>query len=164
MSSTTRRAPHPKTSRLRRSPVQLLRDDPTERVKPAHTDVASATDSSRRMAEASRARWERWGGVALLAAPALAALATDALRRGSRLWNFEAIYKLTYFAAWVESLVVWSVLLYAASRRSGWGRWVAAVLFVVFSTFAFGGQQYFYEQYHAYLNVDVSLFASNLMD
>lgn len=106
----------------------------------------------------------RWVGAFLLVLPGLLAVATDALRRGTRLWNFEPTYKLTYFAAWVESLIVWSALLYAASRRSGWGRWVAAVLFVVFSTFAFGGQQYFYEQYHAYLNVDVSVFASNLMD
>jgi hypothetical protein len=43
-------------------------------------------------------------------------------------------------------------------------RHVAAVLFVVMVTFTIGGQSYFFQQYNAYLNVDVSVFASNFMD
>jgi hypothetical protein len=31
-------------------------------------------------------------------------------------------------------------------------------------TFAIGGQSYFFQQYNAYLNLDVSVFASNFMD
>jgi glucan phosphoethanolaminetransferase (alkaline phosphatase superfamily) len=102
--------------------------------------------------------------VALLASPTLVSVALDATRRGSRILSFEPYYVATYGAAFLESLVLWSVLLYAASRRRGRARGVAATLFVVGVTFAFGGQAYFHEQYGAYLNVDVSLFASNFMD
>jgi glucan phosphoethanolaminetransferase (alkaline phosphatase superfamily) len=94
----------------------------------------------------------------------VAAVVSDAARRGERLVEFEWLYRGTYLAAALESLAVWGTLLYVASQRSGVARWVAALLFVVFATFAFGGQQYFYEQYNAYLNVDVSLFASNFTD
>ena len=106
----------------------------------------------------------RWAARGLLILPVIFAVITDVLRRGGRLLDLEWMYRATYFGAVVESLVLWSVLLFAASRRTGAMRWVAAVLFVVAATFAFGGQQYFFEQYHAYLNVDVSLFASNFRD
>jgi arylsulfatase A-like enzyme len=101
--------------------------------------------------------------VLLLAVPAVV-LVSDFVRRGARIRAFEGEYVLLYAAAIVESAVVWGLLLYAASRRRGALGWIAAVLFVLFSTFAIGGQTYFFQQYHAYLNVDVSLFASNFMD
>jgi glucan phosphoethanolaminetransferase (alkaline phosphatase superfamily) len=102
-------------------------------------------------------------GLLLLSVP-VTVLASDLYRRGSRIRAFEGDYALSYAAAILESIVVWGVLLYAASRRRGALGWVAALLFVVFSTFAIGGQTYFFQQYHAYLNVDVSLFASNFWD
>jgi arylsulfatase A-like enzyme len=102
-------------------------------------------------------------GLLLLSVP-VTVLASDLYRRGSRIRAFEGDYALSYAAAILESIVVWGVLLYAASRRRGALGWVAAILFVVFSTFAIGGQTYFFQQYHAYLNVDVSLFASNFWD
>ena len=36
--------------------------------------------------------------------------------------------------------------------------------FIVGFTLAVGDQRYFHEQYNAYLNVDVSVFATNFMD
>ncbi len=103
-------------------------------------------------------------GLFLLLAPVVAVVAIDASRRAELLGTFQGYYRWTYFGAVVESLVLWGTLLYAAARRSGWARWLAAALFVVGITFSFGGQAYFYSQYHAYLNVDVSVFASNFMD
>ncbi len=88
----------------------------------------------------------------------------DVRRRGARIAQFEQFYWLTYLGSFVESLCVWGALLYAASRRRGVLRHVAAALFVIMVTFTVGGQSYFYDQYHAYLNVDVSVFASNFMD
>jgi len=101
----------------------------------------------------------------VLAIPLLGLL-LDLGRRSERILLFDGENRLTYAAAFVESVIVWGLLLYAASRRSGRGamRKVAAVLFVVFTTFSIGGQTYFFDQYHAYLNVDVSVFASNFMD
>src|SRR5690606_13104986 len=81
-----------------------------------------------------------------------------------RLVEMERYYWATYAASVVEACVVWGLLVYAASRRRGLGRWLSSLLFVVFVTFAVGGQNYFFEQYNAYLNVDVSLFASNFVD
>ncbi len=106
-------------------------------------------------------RWARWP---LLLAVPLSVLVFDVLRRGGRIAEFDDLYRLTYAGALLESAVVWSILLYAASRRRGALPWVSAVLFVWFVTFSIGGQAYFYDQYHAYLNIDVSLFASNFAD
>jgi glucan phosphoethanolaminetransferase (alkaline phosphatase superfamily) len=106
-------------------------------------------------------RWLRWP---LLLAVPLTVVVSDLLRRASRIAVFDDTYRLTYAAALLESAVVWGVLLYAASRRRGKLPWLSAVLFVFFTTFAIGGQSYFYDQYHAYLNVDVSLFAANFVD
>ncbi len=98
------------------------------------------------------------------ALPALV-LSLDFARRGHRIAAFEGQYVFSYAAALVESFVVWGVLLYAASRRrAGFGRALSTALLVLFATLAIGGQTYFYQQYHAYLNVDVSVFASNFMD
>lgn len=110
------------------------------------------------------AKLRPWVGLALLAVPALSTAVIDVARRGERLVSLDSYHRTTYLAAFVESCVVWGVLLYAASVRSGWARWVAASLFVLMFTFSVGGQSYFYQQYNAYLNVDVSVFASNFMD
>ncbi len=99
----------------------------------------------------------------LFAGPALV-LSMDLSRRSARLASLDFEHHLLYFASLSESLILWSVLLYAAARRHGALRWVAAVLFVIAFTFAVGGQTYFYSQYNAYLNLDVSLFASNFKD
>ncbi|HVJ20016.1 MAG TPA: sulfatase-like hydrolase/transferase, partial [Polyangiaceae bacterium] len=106
-------------------------------------------------------RAARWP---LLLAVPLGVLVTDALRRGDRIAGFEGDYRLTYVGALLESVVVWGLLLYAASRRRSALAWLSAFLFVFFVTFTIGGQAYFYDQYHAYLNIDVSLFAANFAD
>ena len=103
-------------------------------------------------------------GVLLLLLPAIAVVVLDFGRRSERLMQLEGVYRWTYVGAVVESAAVWGLLLYAASRRRGAMRWVAAVLFVFALTFSVGGQKYFFDQYNAYLNVDVSLFASNFTD
>lgn len=130
----------------------------------AEPAAAREVSELRRRARARQRRARRFGAAVLLALPAALAVAQDVARRGERLAQFEGLYRATYAAAVVESVVVWGALLYAASRRRGALRWVAGVLFVLGATFAFGGQQYFFQQYNAYLNVDVSLFASNFMD
>jgi len=99
----------------------------------------------------------------LLAVPVLV-VAVDLARRGPRLARLEAAYLFTYFGAIVESCVLWGTLLYAASSRTGRLPLFNAVLFVAALTLTVGGQTYFFEQYNAYLNIDVSVFASNFKD
>ncbi|HVU03772.1 MAG TPA: sulfatase-like hydrolase/transferase [Polyangiaceae bacterium] len=102
--------------------------------------------------------------LAFLSLPLLSVLVMDLSRRGARVFSFSGFYLATYLGAIVESYVLWGTLLYAASRRRGATRHVSAALFVLALTLSVGGQRYFHDQYNAYLNVDVSVFASNLMD
>lgn len=115
------------------------------------------------------ARLRPYAAAVLVAVPTAVVLGLDFARRGERIRGFDAVHELTYAASALEALLVWGVLLLAASRRSASGerrpgRWLARVLFVAFLTFAIGGQTYFYAQYNAYLNVDVSRFATNFVD
>jgi len=100
----------------------------------------------------------------LLLVPTAVVVGMDLSRRSPRLVGFDLWHKGYYLASLIEGLLVWSVLLHAASRRRGVLGWLSAVLFVIAFTFAVGGQTYFYSQYNAYLNLDVSLFASNFKD
>lgn len=106
----------------------------------------------------------RPAGLVLLAVAPLVILSLDFSRRHARLTELNGQELEWYFGAVVESFAVWTALLYAGSRRRGRLRWLNAGLFVLCLTFAVGGQSYFYAQYKAYLNVDVSVFASNFMD
>jgi glucan phosphoethanolaminetransferase (alkaline phosphatase superfamily) len=109
-------------------------------------------------------RARRYAAPALLFVLPLLVVALDLERRGERILTFDRDYATTYALAFVESVVLWGFLLLGASQIRGFGRHVSAVLLAVFATFAIGGQIYFFEQYNAYLNVDVSVFATNFMD
>jgi glucan phosphoethanolaminetransferase (alkaline phosphatase superfamily) len=100
----------------------------------------------------------------LLLVPTAVVLGMDFSRRSARLAGLDRAHQGLYLASLIEGLVVWTALLHAAARRQGGWRWVAAVLFVIGFTFTVGGQTYFYSQYNAYLNLDVSLFATNFKD
>ncbi len=134
--------------------------DPQARPGPPRRSAAPRLGSA--LGRLVRAR--RFGQWALLLAVPLLGVILDVQRRAERIAGFDRFYAITYLGSLAESICVWGLLLYAASRRRGWFRHVAAVLFVLMVTFAIGGQTYFYQQYHAYLNVDVSVFASNFMD
>lgn len=110
------------------------------------------------------ARYRRFLARFVLLGPLVPVLAVDLARRGDRIAAFNGFYRWTYLGSLLESSVVWGTLLYAASRRRGRSRWLSAALFVLGITFTVGGQRYFHDQYNAYLNVDVSVFATNFKD
>ena len=110
------------------------------------------------------ARVRGWVAWLVLIVPVVTVLVVDLSRRRERVLAFDGDYRWTYVAAIAESLTVWGLLLYAACRRRGSARWLSGTLFVVGLTLAIGGQRYFHDQYNAYLNIDVSLFASNFKD
>lgn len=121
--------------------------------------------ASNRFARLRRvARHRRLLSPLLLLVPTAVVLGMDLSRRSARLGSLDLWHKGYYVASLSEGLLLWCVLLVAASRRRGMLRWLCAVLFVIGFTFAVGGQTYFYSQYNAYLNLDVSLFASNFKD
>jgi glucan phosphoethanolaminetransferase (alkaline phosphatase superfamily) len=140
------------------------RNNVTDRSFALAGDRALALSPERVRALRRRARFRRVAGLGLLLVPALAIVGLDLARRGERVLEFAGFHRWTYLGAVLESTLLWAMLLYASSRRSGWVRWLMASLFVIAVTFSLGGQHYFYQQYRAYLNIDVSLFASNFMD
>lgn len=135
---------------------------PTAQVAPAR--LASGSVASRAGKLRKFAHWRRRFGWLWVLAPVSLVVTLDASRRWTRLAQMDQYNWGAYLGSIVEACVVWGVLVFAASRRRGWGAWTSAALFVFFITFAVGGQTYFFEQYNAYLNVDVSLFASNFAD
>jgi glucan phosphoethanolaminetransferase (alkaline phosphatase superfamily) len=134
---------------------------PKTEVEAALTPLDPA-DRFARLARLARVR-KMWAPF-LLVVPSAVVLGMDLSRRSSRLASLDLEHHLLYLASLSESMILWTTLVYASSRRRGALRWLAATLFVVLFTFTVGGQSYFYSQYNAYLNLDVSLFASNFKD
>ncbi len=124
-----------------------------EATKPAARVVAESPPRVARVRRAIRTR--RIVGWVVLCAPMLAAVALDLARRGYRLGSMGWADRGYYALAALEGLVVWGLLLYAASRRRGVVRWGAALLFVVGMTCTLGGQAYFFDQYDVFLGVNV---------
>ena len=100
----------------------------------------------------------------VLFAPGLISLVSDIVHRGRRIAAFDAYHSVTYTGAVLESFAIGSLMLAAASRRRGYWPWAIAGLFAIALTASIGGQHYFFQQYNAYLNTDVSEFASNFKD
>lgn len=100
----------------------------------------------------------------VLAAPTGVQVAIDLWHRGPRIAAFDGSDRVDYGLAVATSLIVSSLLVLAAADRRRWRSRGIAALFLLEFTLALGGQNYFFQQYHAYLNQDVSEFASNLMD
>jgi glucan phosphoethanolaminetransferase (alkaline phosphatase superfamily) len=97
-------------------------------------------------------------------APTLMHVGADFYRRGRLILAFPDDNPRAYLATVLLSIAISWFSVHAASRRRGILPKVIAAVFVIEFTFALGGQQYFFSQYTAYLNEDVSVFASNLMD
>ncbi|MEZ4447391.1 MAG: hypothetical protein R3B72_50410, partial [Polyangiaceae bacterium] len=100
----------------------------------------------------------------VLALPALLVVAADLWMRAPRVAAFPAKYFGSYGAAILESAILWGALLAAASARRGLVRWIAAGIFVALATISLGTQLYFYRQYSTYLNLDATLFGTNMAD
>lgn len=96
-----------------------------------------------------------------LLAPTAVALVVDVSRRGAQLLELSPVDMVCYVLALIESVVVWGLLIYAATGSSR-SAIACRVLFVLGLTLCLGGQVYFFEQFRAYLTRDLTLFASNL--
>jgi glucan phosphoethanolaminetransferase (alkaline phosphatase superfamily) len=124
--------------------------------------VGSGTASSPRSRRFARLR--RRYGWSLAFAPAVVVVAIDALLRGDRLLELPAKYVASYSAAIVESAALWGTLVWVASARRGFARWVASAVFVVLFTVVMGAQSYFHATYSTYINLDATLFGTSFLD
>jgi glucan phosphoethanolaminetransferase (alkaline phosphatase superfamily) len=86
--------------------------------------------------------------------PMLWLLGTDLLRRHEQIARFDTRHRLGYAGGWAESLVLWSVLLYVASRRGGALRGFVIVPFVVLFTLAAGIEGAFHRTWNTYLTME----------
>ena len=121
------------------------------------TALPSTTQASPRRSVIRRYPW------ALLMVPTSLVVVVDLARRGGRILDFDKMHAGSYALACLESVIVWGSLLLASARRERTS-WLHRVLFVALATFAIGGQLYFFEQYNAYLNFDVSVFATDFSE
>jgi glucan phosphoethanolaminetransferase (alkaline phosphatase superfamily) len=125
---------------------------------PRATGVAASRARALRKLARLRRRW----GFAVLLLPAVLVLAVDLLVRGGRIAALPGRYYGSYLGAFLESGLFWALLLFAAARRRGVFRFVAAGLFVVLATCAIGTQVYFHTAYATYLNLDATLFGTSV--
>ena len=110
------------------------------------------------------ARLRRKAGWLFVLAPVLVVLVSDFLTRGRELVHLPAKYMGSYLVAVLESALLWGVLLWVTSARRGPVRWIAAFVFALFMMLAVGVQHYFHDQYATYLNLDATLFGTNLAE
>lgn len=123
---------------------------------------SSALDRTRVASLRRLARLRSRYGALVLLVPAAIIVAADFLIRGGRLLTMPGRYFGSYLGAVIESGLFWGLLLFAASRRRGAFRWVAAALFVVLAMCAMGTQVYFHTAYATYLNLDATLFGTSV--
>lgn len=102
--------------------------------------------------------------VLLSLSPALLHVGADFGRRGTRILAFRGEDAWAYVGTVALSFIIGALFVQAIARKNSLLARLLSVLFVVHFTLALGGQAYFYTEYNAYLNEDVSVFASNLMD
>jgi glucan phosphoethanolaminetransferase (alkaline phosphatase superfamily) len=108
--------------------------------------------------------FRRTAAVVLSLAPALLHVGADFGRRGARIFAFRGDDAWAYAGTVGLSIVIGALFVQAIARKKSLLSHLLSVLFVIHFTLALGGQSYFYAEYNAYLNEDVSVFASNLMD
>ena len=108
--------------------------------------------------------FRRTAAVVLSLAPAILHVGADFGRRGARIFAFRGDDAWAYAGTVGLSIVIGALFVQAIARKKSLLSHLLSVLFVIHFTLALGGQAYFYAEYNAYLNEDVSVFASNLMD
>ncbi|MGC4064371.1 MAG: sulfatase-like hydrolase/transferase [Polyangiaceae bacterium] len=135
-------------------------EPPSEPLRDSRPSHPSQSGLKRRKQRQRR----RLFAIGLSLTPAILHVGTDFLRRGSRILAFRGEDAWAYLGTVGISLLIGLLFVHAVSRRNSILAQCLTALFVIHFTLALGGQTYFYGQYNAYLNEDVSVFASNLMD
>ena len=94
--------------------------------------------------------------------PTLWMIWTDFLRRGNEIATFPHKLKLAYLGGVGESLLVWSLLLFVASRRRGPLKALGAFFFVTLFVIVIGVESAFYAVWNVYLSIDGQLHSKSI--
>ncbi|MFO0589316.1 MAG: sulfatase-like hydrolase/transferase [Polyangiaceae bacterium] len=127
---------------------------PESKAKPPRRGPSKARVRSRRR--------RRLLGVLVLFGPVLWVLLSDFARRYPQIAAFDKDHKLGYAASFVESAVVWAVILHAASRRRGLLQVIVAPIFVALFTLAIGVEGAFNSIYNVYLSIDGQIHSKSI--
>jgi glucan phosphoethanolaminetransferase (alkaline phosphatase superfamily) len=106
-------------------------------------------------------RLRHLAGLALLLCPTAWAAITDVVRRAHYIAAFDREHRQAYAASFAESLVFWSVVLYAGSRR-GRISYPFAAVFVALFTLAMGVEGAFHAFYNIYLSMDGQIHSKSI--
>ena len=117
--------------------------------------------AARRKRSASRRR-RRGIGLLVLLLPTLLLLGFDLFRRGDLIVDFQRPFSLYYAGTTAVSVVFWSVLLYAASRRRGWLADSGALLFVGLYTLIIGVSVAFHLTWNVFLSIDGQIHSKSI--
>ena len=123
----------------------------------APEEAESKAKPPRRGPSKTRARSRRRRrllGALVLFGPVLWVLLSDLARRYPQVAAFDKDHKLGYAGSFVESAIVWAVILHAASRRRGVLQAILAPIFVLLFTLAVGVEGAFNAIYNVYLSID----------
>jgi glucan phosphoethanolaminetransferase (alkaline phosphatase superfamily) len=104
----------------------------------------------------------RLAGLGVLLAPAVITVVLDLARRSGHIGAFGRMHLLAYAGSVIESAIFWAILLYAASRRKGSLRHVAAVLFGVLFALSAGVQSGFFSLYNVYISLDGQIHSKSI--
>lgn len=96
--------------------------------------------------------------------PSVFVLFDDVHRRFEQMANYQGSDWVHYGLSLGLSLCLWSALLFGFARTRGVISALYGSIFATFFTLAVGGQQYFFQQNHAYLNRHVAQFATNFRE
>ncbi len=98
---------------------------------------------------------------AWLLSPGLVAALADLARRGARILTFDASHATGYWLSTVLLVSLWGALLAAATRRTGWGRQVAAGVLVAMFGVGAGVQHAFFARYNVYAGFDTAIYSAS---
>jgi glucan phosphoethanolaminetransferase (alkaline phosphatase superfamily) len=99
----------------------------------------------------------------LLFSPAVAIVASDALRRGRWLAHLRGGDLHAYLESLALTCALWAALVCVGTRRTGPGRLVGRALLILAAILAVGGQLYTFDRYQAYLNHRAVLLGTSMM-
>ena len=134
----------------------------TPDLSPTAAPIAGAVEPKRRWGSSRRRRqrfFRRIRTALSFFVPTLCVLCFDFFWRTTQLISFNGPLRWAYRGTLGVSLVFWTVLLFAASRRRGWFRFVAAPIFVVLFTLSLGVQGGFHSIFNNYLTIDAEIFS-----
>ena len=142
-----RRSPRARAARVRRPRPSAASRPCLDRRPPVPVREARRRRVRRRSAALARPR-------RCSSAPTAWAAVTDILRRAHYIAAFDAEHRKAYAASFVESLVFWSVLLYAGLAPARRRRAPSPLLFFALFTLAMGVEGGFHAFYNIYLSMD----------